>query len=172
MAELSELIKERMKISSEVTSNSAKFKEVEYQQKIAIEEENVNKINSCTAEIKVLTKMLTELTDRAKPLDEKIQLMQKELKSEAANYYMYGAFIMAASIAAFFMSLGVGLLWFFGCLIVGYIVQSKSNDKKALAAGLTEDDIKNIKKKVSKDMDNARYEREELAKAIAKEVKK
>lgn len=169
---LSQMMQERNQLLQEAQSHLSRIKEVQYQLKVATEENNENKISSLNAEVQVLAKMLQEDKSKINALNASIETQQTSMKAEAKTLYVYSQLIVAASLLAFFMPMEVGFLWFIGCFIVGAIMYQKYLAKKAYAAGISEEQFENIKKEAKAEFAEEERVRNALAKAIADEMKK
>lgn len=169
---LSQMMQERNQLLQEGQSHLSRIKEVQYQLKVATVENNENKISSLNAEVQVLAKMAQEGTSKINALNASIETQQTSMKAEAKTLYVYSQLILAASLLAFFMPMEVGFLWFIGCLIVGGTMYKKYETKKAYAAGISEEQLENMKKEVKTELAEEERVRNALAKAIAAEMKK
>ena len=172
MSDLNKMMREREDAKSEGQIILNKLKETEYQIRVAKVEGNESRLSTLNAELTVLTEMSSEIIKRIDELNPLIEEQQKTLTKEANDLFAYSQVSLGCSLLAIFMPSGFKLGWFAICLIIAAILYYKHNDRKAYSSGISKDELDEIKKTASENAERDHRNREELAKAIAREIKK
>lgn len=172
MSTLNEKMLKREQLIRDGVSAAEKFKEVQYQLKVATVERNQKSMSRLNAEAQVLTDMVQDFTRELANLDSSIKKDKEELKSESLKFSILSLSFFTISIAGFYMTFEYGSVWFSLFVLFGCMSYVTSKSKKELSSGLSSKQIKDIKKKANEEYDSETRKREELAESIARNLRK
>ena len=172
MTQLSKLIKTKRDMHSEALELMGKLKEANFKLRVAEKEDVYEKINTAKAEVLVLAEMIEEIKIKIENLEPEISTNKTNYKSKKRiitnNQFLF-IFLILCSFS--FDDKNYTIICIILCLVVLFVLQNKKIEIDALEAGLSEEEIKKIKKDAVDNLNKRDEENKRLASAIRDEFK-
>jgi hypothetical protein len=173
MSHLNQLIQEKFALEQEASRLTTKFKDIEFRRRVAEVEGVSEKMASVSAEVTVLTQMINETTTKLQKINLEIDVLQRGYNKKVEKLGAFSAITFLVSFYGFsFDDMKYGIIWFFIWIFISVVLKLKKSDEKALASGLTEEQIKQIKINAREKANKEENDRNALAKAIKDEFRR